>query len=306
MTSKSKSKSNGQKSKKLKAVVRKPKQPRQDKKAARNWLELPSDIMVNILQRVGVDDILHNAQKVCTAWREIYKDPAMWRVVCMDKFSAKFRGVRKCSQMCKHVVNRSQGQLVDLTLIGFCHDELLQYIADRSSQLRRLELVYYISNIDGITSTEAFKKLSSLEELSLVRTMIKKVNIEDVGRYCPLLKTLKLNEEGFRFRLLATDGADIVNEIAVAIAENLPQLTHLELIGSCIQNIGLEAILDGCCHLESLDLRGCLGLDLTGDLGKRCSQQIKYLRLPHESFKPYDDVEVHRMLYALIMGMEPA
>ncbi|XP_076932277.1 putative F-box/LRR-repeat protein 23 [Bidens hawaiensis] len=297
------SKSNGQKSKTLKAVVRKPKQPRQDKKAARNWLELPSDIMVNILQRVGVDDILHNAQKVCTAWREIYKDPAMWRVVCMDKFSAKFRGVRKCSQMCKHVVDISQGQLVDLTLIGFCHDELLQYIADRSSQLRRLELVYSISNIDGIMA-EAFKKLSSLEELSLVRTMVKKVNIEDVGRHYPLLKTLKLNEEGFRFRE-TMDGADFQNEIALAIAENLPQLTHLELIGNCIQNIGLEAILDGCCHLESLDLRGCRGLDLTWDLGKRYSQLIKYLRLPHESFKPYDDVEVNRALYALLMVMEP-
>ncbi|XP_076937810.1 putative F-box protein At4g05475 [Bidens hawaiensis] len=267
----SKSKSNGQKSKKLKAEVRKySKQPRQDKKTARNWLELPSDIMVNILQRIGVDDILHNAQK-----------------------------------MCKHVVDRSQGQLVDLTLIGFCHDKLLQYVADRSSQLRRLELVYYISNIDGITSTEAFKKLSSLEELSLVRTMVKEVNIEDVGRYCPLLKTLKLNEEGFRFKLVRDD-VDVQNEISLAIAENLPQLTHLELVGNCIQNIGLEAILDGCYHLESLDLRGCMGLDLTGDLGKICSQQIKYLRLPHESFKPYDDVEVNRMLYALIMGMEPA
>ncbi|XP_076938898.1 putative F-box/LRR-repeat protein 23 [Bidens hawaiensis] len=172
-----------------------PKQSWQVKQPERNWLELPSGIMVNILQRVGVDDILHNAQKVCTAWHEIYKDPAMRRN------------------------------------LGFVS-------SIRSSQLRHLELVYYVSTIDGIMSTEAFKKLSSLEELSLVRTMIKKVNIEDVGRYCPLLKTLKLNEEGFRLRELVMDGADVQNEIALAIAENLPQLTHLELIGNCIQNIG--------------------------------------------------------------------
>ncbi|XP_076937809.1 putative F-box/LRR-repeat protein 23, partial [Bidens hawaiensis] len=191
-----------------------PKQSWQVKQPERNWLELPSGIMVNILQMVGVDDILHNAQKVCTAWHEIYKDPAMRRVVFMDKFSAKFRDVRKCSQMCKHVVDRSQGQFVDLTLTGFCQDKLLQ-----SSQLRHLELVYYVSTIDGIMSTEAFKKLSSLEELSLVRTMIKKVNIEDVGRYCPLLKTLKLNEEGFRLRELVMDGSDVQNEIALAIAK---------------------------------------------------------------------------------------
>ncbi|XP_076942267.1 putative F-box/LRR-repeat protein 23 [Bidens hawaiensis] len=294
MPSKSKSKSKGQKSKKLRGV-RKPKQPRQDKKAARNWLELPSDIMVNILQRVGVNDRLHNVQKVCTAWREIYKDPAMWRAVRIDRFSAKVRDDHKWSRMCKHAVDRSQGQLDDLTLIGFCHDELLQYIADRSSQLRRLELVYYVST-DGINA-EAFKKFSSLEELSLVRTMVEGVNIEAIG-YCPLLKTLKLNEEALRF-WEGTYFASTQKEIALAIAESLPQLTHLELIGNCTQNIGLEAILDGCCHLESLDLRGCMCLDLAGDLGKRCSQQIKYLRLPHESFEPYDDADVNKMQVAL-------
>ncbi|KAJ0786259.1 putative leucine-rich repeat domain superfamily [Helianthus annuus] len=77
------------------------------------------------------------------------------------------------------------------------------------------------------------------------------------------------------------------NEIAVAIGKNLPQLTRLELIGSSMDNIGLQAILDGCCHLESLDLRRCMGLDLNGDLGKRYHQQIKYLKLPHHSLEGY-------------------
>ncbi|KAF5770756.1 putative F-box domain-containing protein [Helianthus annuus] len=41
------------------------------KQEKRNWLDLPSDVTANILNRIGMVDILENAQKVCTAWRKI-------------------------------------------------------------------------------------------------------------------------------------------------------------------------------------------------------------------------------------------
>ncbi|KAI3762680.1 hypothetical protein L1987_53120 [Smallanthus sonchifolius] len=242
--------------------------------------------MVNILQRVGAIDRLQNAQKVCTAWREICKDPAMWRVVYMDRYSGG-DGRLFCRDMCKHAVNRSQGQLVDLTIIGFCDNDLLQYVVDKSSQLRRLELVQYVHDFCEIWS-EAFKKLPLLEELSLVETKIWKEDIEAAGRYCPLLKTLKLNQRS-QFWADSDDSmtVSIQNGIALAIGKNLHELTHLELIGNSMKNIGLQAVLDGCCRLELLDLRRCLYVDLKGDLGKRCSQQIKYLKLPHDSLEGF-------------------
>ncbi|XP_076924899.1 putative F-box/LRR-repeat protein 22 [Bidens hawaiensis] len=144
---------------------------------------------------------------------------------------------------------------------------------NRSSQLRRLEILYYY----GVHLTEALKKLPLLEELSLVGVNIAQEYIEVVGCYCPLLKTLKVNKQ----YILAQ------HEIAFAIGKNLPELIHLELVGDNINNTELQAILDGCCHLESLDLRGCENLDLTGDLGKRCSQQIEHLKLPHHSLERY-------------------
>ncbi|KAJ0615587.1 putative F-box domain, leucine-rich repeat domain superfamily, F-box-like domain superfamily [Helianthus annuus] len=238
---------------------------KQQPQTTRNLLELPSDLTMNILQRIGVVDILENAQKVCTAWREICKDPAMWRVVYMVCFSGQSRTT--CQEMCKHVVDRSQGQLVDLTIVNFCNDELLQYVAERSSQFRRLEIVYYF----GQTLSEALKKLSLLEELILVKIKMSQKDIEAVGCNCPLLKTLVLNEKAFD----VSDGeADVV---AVAIGKNLPNLTHIELIGNIITNVGLQAILDGCCHLESLDLRQCFNFDLKGDLRKRCLLQFRRL-----------------------------
>ncbi|XP_076924898.1 putative F-box/LRR-repeat protein 22 [Bidens hawaiensis] len=131
----------------------------------------------------------------------------------------------------------------------------------------------------GIWS-EAFKNLPLLEELSLAGSYLLPKDIEVTGRYCPLLKTLKVNSKQYGVLCENDD-----NEAALAIGKNLPQLTHLQLVRNSIENIGLEAILDGCCHLESLDLRGCVKLDLKGDLGERCSQQIKYLKFPHHSFE---------------------
>ncbi|KAK9048381.1 hypothetical protein SSX86_032656, partial [Deinandra increscens subsp. villosa] len=122
------SKSNRRRSNKPKFVP-KPKQVWRVKQPIRNWLELPSDLMVNILQRVGVIDVLENAQKVCTAWREICKDPAMWRVIHMDKSPAPWER-STFQKICKHAVDRSQGQLVDIKMIAFCNHKLLQYVAD--------------------------------------------------------------------------------------------------------------------------------------------------------------------------------
>lgn len=128
-TSKSKSKSKRKNAKKSKFVP-KPKQVWRVKQPTRNWLELPSDIMANILYRIGVIDILENAQKVCTTWRKICKEPSMWRVIKMNNCSdPSERPI--CQEMCKNAVDRSQGQLVDLSITDFCTDELLQYISDR-------------------------------------------------------------------------------------------------------------------------------------------------------------------------------
>ncbi|PWA68482.1 F-box domain, cyclin-like protein [Artemisia annua] len=54
------------------------------KQTTRNWLDLPSDIMANILSRVSVIEILWNVQIVCTKWHKICKDPYVWRVIYID------------------------------------------------------------------------------------------------------------------------------------------------------------------------------------------------------------------------------
>uniref|UniRef100_A0A7N0VJV3 F-box domain-containing protein n=1 Tax=Kalanchoe fedtschenkoi TaxID=63787 RepID=A0A7N0VJV3_KALFE len=46
-----------------------------------NWLELPPEVTATILHKVGAFDILNHAQKVCTSWLNVCKDPSMWRSI---------------------------------------------------------------------------------------------------------------------------------------------------------------------------------------------------------------------------------
>ncbi|KAJ9536364.1 hypothetical protein OSB04_un000456 [Centaurea solstitialis] len=243
----------------------------------RNWLELPSDVMASILSRVGLHDIIKNAEKVCTAWQKICKDPSMWRVICIDN-PWKFLSYERFINLCKHAVDRSQGQLIDIT-IGhfeiFGDFELLQYVADRSSRLRRLKIRTYYSSWCR-SWTDPLKKFPLLEEFSLHSYHIPKEVVETVGCYCPLLKTFKLSTGSI---LCNKDDVASCDKMAITIGENFHELEQLQLIGNKMTNIGLQAILDGCRNLKSLDLRMCPFIDLKGDLGKECSQQIKCLKL---------------------------
>jgi hypothetical protein len=100
-----------------------------------------------------------------------------------------------------------------------------------------------------------------------------------VGRCCPHLKSLKFNNRGLYFKY---------DEEALAIAENMSELRHLQLFENMLTDDGLQAILDGCPRLESLDLCRCVNVSLAGNLGRRCAEQIKDLRHPNDSSDDYD------------------
>lgn len=96
------------------------------------WVDLPAEITANILHRLGAIEILETAQKVCSAWRNVCKDPCMWREIDMSN-SGNLRDMpyQDLRIMCKHAVDRSQGQLVAINIEHFGTNELLEYIAER-------------------------------------------------------------------------------------------------------------------------------------------------------------------------------
>jgi hypothetical protein len=78
----------------------------------RNCLALPQDVTASILMRLEVFDILTSAQMVCSPWHNLCKDPSMWRAVHMHDPLAPY----DLEKMCRHAVDRSCGQLVDINV----------------------------------------------------------------------------------------------------------------------------------------------------------------------------------------------
>ncbi|KAK5837626.1 F-box SKIP19 -like protein [Gossypium arboreum] len=253
----------------------------------RNWLELPLDVTASILSRIGAIEILNSAQNVCSLWRNICKDPLMWRSIDMHNLGDLWDMDYDLAKMCVHAVDRSCGHLLDINVEYFGTDALLLHISERSVHLKRLRIVSCYNISDEGLSTAALK-LPFLEELEISYCSISKDALETIGRSCPLLKSFKFNVQGCRRFHLESD------DEALAIAQTMPELRHLQLFGNKLTNDGLLAILNGCPHLEYLDLWQCFNVSLGGNLEKRCVERIKNLRRPNDSTHDYEFyTEVH-------------
>ena len=96
-----------------------------------NWLELPREIATTIFLKLGAVEILTTAQKVCTSWRSICKDPATWRSIDMRNAGDLDDTGHDLEAMCRHAVDRSHGGCVDINVEHFGTDELLEYTTDQ-------------------------------------------------------------------------------------------------------------------------------------------------------------------------------
>lgn len=96
-----------------------------------NWLQMPHELMTMILQRLEAVEILNNAQKVCTTWRRICKDPSMWKVINMLESVVSWdpESDYDLENLTKQAVHRSCGELIDINLECFCTDDLLDHIS---------------------------------------------------------------------------------------------------------------------------------------------------------------------------------
>ncbi|XP_057734854.1 putative F-box/LRR-repeat protein 9 [Arachis stenosperma] len=218
-----------------------------------NWLDLPNDLTLMIFSRLGTFDILNSVQ-----------------------------------QMCCHAIDRSCGQLEDISIQYFGNDCLLEYIIDSQCNLRRLRLVQCFYAIFDEGLCEIAQKLPLLEELEI--TLCKHVSyvaLEAIGRGCPLLKSLKFNH----------NDCSRGNEDAFAIAQNMPNLRHLQLVrNDCMDDDGVSAILDGCRFLESLDIQpntpeGFLGYKFRERYSTLWYDDFKYTFTPRKERLSYHIAE---------------
>ncbi|XP_052110396.1 putative F-box/LRR-repeat protein 23 [Arachis duranensis] len=225
-----------------------------------NLLHLPDDLTVMIIGKLTAIEILTSAQFVCRRWRRICMDPLMWQTVNMCDIrirnAVEYKLVEK---MCRHAIDRSCGQLEDISIKYFGTDDLLKYIIDSGChKLRRLRLVQCLNQISDKGLCKMAEKLPLLEELEITLCLnVSGIALEAIGRGCPLLKSLKFNYNR------NNTGEEF------AIAQNMSNLRHLQLVPSSFNNSGSRAILNGCPHLEYLDLHECDIVEVEGILKTR-------------------------------------
>ncbi|KAK6932115.1 F-box domain [Dillenia turbinata] len=248
----------------------------------RNWLELPSDVTCLILKKLGTVEILTSAQRICKLWWKLCKDPAIWRTIDLSDLGYSWDTNYDPEVVARNAIDRSCGELVDINIEYFGSDGLMEYITARTSNLKRLRLVSCCISDEGLS--DAAEKLPLLEDLEISLCSFTRESLEVVGRCCPRLRTLKYNKRGYRRPRVECD------EEALAIAGCMPELRYLQFFGNKLTNDGLQAILDGCPHLEYLDLRQCFNITLPEDLGRKCAERLKTLRRPDD---PTDDYEFH-------------
>ncbi|CAJ2640757.1 F-box protein skip19 [Trifolium pratense] len=244
-----------------------------------NWLELPIDLTKNILQRLDTVDIVTSAHNVCPLWRNICNDPLMWRTIHMignisrfDRLESEkklrcrasgtilfgnisrcdFRRLESLEKICRRAIDLSCGLVLeDIAIESFGTDDLLKYIAHRAGHIRRLQISCCIQiSCKGIR--EFVKEYPLLEEL-----------------------TIEMKMKNTNFIVDCEDDE-------FPIAKPMPRLRHLKIFGIFLNDVKLEAILDCCPLLESLDLCMCICDSFSPSVSKRFHEKIKYFQPPYQ------------------------
>jgi len=236
---------------------------------SRDWSELPVDVLPLVFANLGAIDILMGSGLVCHSWLEAAKLTDLWRSVDMANHEAleKMDDDVLCA-MAKVAVDRSKGQLEVFLGKLFVNDEILKYIGDRSASLKSLSLIS-CHDITNKGFTDLITKSPLLEDLSLElcpRVGGRKV-FQATVKACSHLKRFSLHRELFNFSFNYPE-----RDAEVRGFEGMRELRSLSLIGSNISNRELEAILDGCPHLETLFLRDCYRVDSDSALRAKCAR----------------------------------
>ncbi|KAJ4785531.1 F-box protein SKIP19 [Rhynchospora pubera] len=162
------------------------------------------------------------------------------------------------------------GRLEEFAAAYFADDNLLRYLCDRTSVLKKLNLI----SSGQLSAAAIAERQPLLEEIKISCGPFSKKLTEILGTACPHLKSFELYYTSYNMPPPDPDNEEEISndDEAFGIAKAMHKLHHLQLIGNRLTNEGLTAILDGCPHLETLDIRGCFKVNIDADMYARCAR----------------------------------
>uniref|UniRef100_A0A0D9W5L5 Uncharacterized protein n=1 Tax=Leersia perrieri TaxID=77586 RepID=A0A0D9W5L5_9ORYZ len=243
------------------------------------WTEAVSpEILALVLRgRVATDEVARGAALVCRAWREAAASPDMWGDVDIEAWCRRVNCRPRADAAVRRLVARSQGTLRPLSAyrVG---DAAFAYIA--------------ASEVSDQAVEKYAECLPALRVLDISNCLkISSSGIEALGRHCKLLVQLKRNMPPPEIPHGYNAVPNVVNDEALAVANTMPKLEHLELAYGLFSDIGLGAILTKCPLLRTLDILGSWNVRLEGDIEERCCA-LESFREPWESmYTDYSSTE---------------
>ncbi|TVU02044.1 hypothetical protein EJB05_52410, partial [Eragrostis curvula] len=163
-------------------------------------------------------------------------------------------------------------------------DRFIRYLSERAPALKSLRLIYCY-DVCQEAFMEAIRKFPMLEELELsLSPNVNGAAFGVVGESCPHLKRFRLNKKIF----IGLEGGGFDKDDEARGIAKMHELRSLQLFNCEFTDTGLTAILDGCPHLESLDIHRCFNVTMDATAIRAKCAMMKTLKLPHDSTASYE------------------
>ncbi|XP_023747725.1 F-box/LRR-repeat protein At3g48880 isoform X2 [Lactuca sativa] len=239
----------------------------------RDWNELPVHCLVEVFGRVGIESLVETCPFVCKSWYDATFYPQCWEQLVFTKSPCLRSSKHPIPRLeldkdswsdCCLVVPHDQTKYADesfekfvkfaigrshglVTAIVFHPKSLLKegqiaWIAQRCPCLKLLVLPSYLSYVINFEVSNSICNWKDLEALQIASLIGLKKTIANISKHCR-----KFNHLSIYVPLLDED-------VALAIASQLPHLKTLDLRFSVIERNALIMILKGCQELEQLDV----------------------------------------------------
>ncbi|XP_042448972.1 F-box protein FBW2-like [Zingiber officinale] len=243
------------------------------------WSELTAEVLASIFSLIPTDELARTMSFVCRSWRDVLAEPYCWSIVNLEDWCRRVDRTDVIDFVVRQLVRRSRGTIRRLSVYHLGDSGFVHAASCRS--LGVLEMPVSFVSDKMVKKHESLLANLTLLDISHCAN-ITAGGIEVLGKNCKGLVDLRRNMAPPEITH-DDDLPSLVDEgEAMAVANSMVGLRHLELSYGRFSDKGLVAILSNCTALAFLEIRGCWCVRLAGDVEPMC-QRIETFFDPWEN-----------------------
>ncbi|PIA25248.1 hypothetical protein AQUCO_12100005v1 [Aquilegia coerulea] len=241
------------------------------------WEDINPEILGGLIfiKIKPVDELIRVIPFVCKTWNEVINGPYCWNDIDIQQWCRRCHDIDRIDNAVRKLIPRSIGVLRSLS-VYMLSNAAFAFLVNCERCLKVLQMpMSEVTDRMVEKHAESLKMLTTLDISNCNKITCK--GLEVLGKCCTSLVHLKRNLSpplwDYNTGVLATKKDD---GEALVIADTMRSLRNLELGYGSMTDLGLDAILNKCKNLIHLDILGCYGVRLEGDLEDRCDQIMSF------------------------------